>query len=61
MERIRRFFYNNKGDIFKIIGIVATVIILIQLLNQVAKRKNEETRKEMKKVLGEIQDGTFIK
>ncbi len=42
MEKLRRFFYENKRDIFKIIGIVAIILIFIQLLNQVAKRKNAE-------------------
>lgn len=46
MERFRRFFYNNKNQIYKAIGIIAVILITIQILNQLAKKELEKRREE---------------
>ena len=42
MHNLRRFFYQNKNKIIKTILMIVFIIALIQLLNYLAKNKNEE-------------------
>ncbi len=37
-RKVRLFYYNNKTKIWKIIGLIALVIVIINILNQIARR-----------------------
>ena len=37
-RKIRLFYYNNKNKIWKVIGLIALVIVIISILNQIARR-----------------------
>lgn len=50
MEKIRRFFYNNKKEIFKVVGIIVIIIVAIQILNQLAKKKIAEENSAKKTI-----------
>ncbi len=40
MHNIRRFFYQNKYQIFGVIGIIAFILIIIQLMNLLVKKND---------------------
>ena len=42
MHKLRRFFYQNKYQIFKVLGIIAFIIIIIQLMNLWARKSNNK-------------------
>lgn len=43
MHKLRRFFYQNKYQIFKVLGIIAFILIVIQLINFLV-RKNDNNK-----------------
>ena len=42
MHNLRRFFYQNKYQIFGVIGIIVFILIIIQLMNLLAKKSNND-------------------
>lgn len=42
MHKLRRFFYQNKYRIFSIIGFIVFIIIILQLMNGIAKKSNND-------------------
>lgn len=48
MHKLRRFFYQNKMQIFKVLGIIAFILIIIQVLNYGIKTKNKEELNNLK-------------
>ena len=43
MHNLRRFYYQNKNKIWRIIAIIAFILIIIKFLNYIVKVKNEKT------------------
>ena len=50
MGRLRRFFYNNKNQILKVTGIIITVIVVIQILNAIAKNQLKNQKEEVQTI-----------
>ena len=42
MHKLRRFFYQNKYQILRILGIIIFIIIIIQLMNLFARRNTNK-------------------
>ncbi len=42
MHRLRSFFYKNKYQIYKVLGIIVFIFIIIQLMNLFVKRNNNK-------------------
>ena len=42
MHRLIRFYNQNRKDIWKVIGIIVIIIIVLQLLNYSAKKTKQE-------------------
>lgn len=57
MYRLFRFYNQNRKKIWLMIGIIAFVFLIIQLLNNIAKEQNEKDRQQHENI--ESQETTF--
>lgn len=48
MHRLIRFYNQNKKDIWKVIGVIIAIIVILQMLNYISKKNNEKQLQEKK-------------
>ena len=43
MHKLRKFFYDNKNQIMKILGIIIFIFIILQVVNKLVQNNNKKT------------------